>query len=330
MRLVVLLISLMFVWPARAEDIAEPGDLVIAGMCQQGIGVILCGAFAEVRRPDGSYKFKKGLPSNDPLGSTYDVLYDPNGTVHILYPYEIRTHSSVFEQVGSAFFDSQAVALTMDQSRTIFVLFPSGKVLPLSPDGQPLSPIQVPVSIGSRLGSGDLGLDQCTLYYSEVAHSPTSRTARLRRYDLCRNVGLPDVLTSSLLCSDTEVRVARDGSVFIANCSEVSRVTTSGGVRTYALPGSNFLSPWSIALTQDGRSFWSVSLYGTTLLEVDVATGAILRTLSGAYGYNVGLAIYGTPRSAVLANLNAIPTVSHLVLAMIAIGAITVGWTRLG
>ncbi len=42
------------------------------------------------------------------------------------------------------------------------------------------------------------------------------------------------------------------------------------------------------------------------------------------------MTIYGTPRAAVLANITAIPTVSHSVLALFALAAITIALTRLG
>ena len=326
MRLGAVFLTLVLSIPLRAQDVALPGDVVTVGTCFDFMGLNTCGEYADVRRPDGSDKFFLRLR---PLfGMMSDILYDPDGTLHTVHFFEIRTYSASFQEISTRnFYNGGPAALAMNQDLTLFALFRNGMVIPFPKSRAALPDFQVPLSVGYRLRSGDLALDQCTMYYME---SSQFGETRLKRYDICRNVALPDVQVDFPRCISSEVRVGRDGSVFVEACSAVYHISTGGAVRIYALPLARSINPRSIALAPDSRSFWTVESWENTLIEVDIATGSILRGPLPTGRFTEAMTIYGTPRAAVLANITAIPTVSHSVLALFALAAITIALTRLG
>jgi hypothetical protein len=210
----------------------------------------------------------------------------------------------------------------MDGKETLFAIGISGRVYQFSRTGETSPPRQLPLDGNNPIVfSTDLALDQCTLYYVVS----TSGALRLRRYDLCLGSALPDVTLPPLpsSCYRPKVRVASDGSVFFAACSAVYRVSASE-VRTYAMPNGHSSS--GFALTGDGRSFWSA---GRTLIQVDIATGTLLREPIPFGGNIEGLAIYGVPRAAYLAGIAAIPSHSTGSLLLLTVALTIIAFARI-
>lgn len=323
MRLGAVLLTLLWVSPLWAQDVAQPGDLVTVGTCGEFFEVGNCGEYADVRWPDGSDKLFRRLREN--YGAISDILYDPDGTLHTVHFLEIRTYSASFEEISAQTFIGPA-ALAMNEDLTLFALSRRGNVMRFPRAGAPLTDLQFPLSAGFHLASADLALDQCTMYYMESA---SLQTPRLKRYDVCANVPLPDVVAAFSRCFDPQVRVARDGGVFVEACSTVSRISPTGDVRTYSLPLARPFNSRSIALTPDGRSFWTIENWNKTLMEVDVETGSIVRGPLQSGSFTESMTIYGTPRAAVLANITAIPTVSRAVLVLLALTMVLMTLTRL-
>ena len=172
-------------------------------------------------------------------------------------------------------------------------------------------------------GSGDeidLAADQCTLYVAGGLY--------VSRYDICRQVRLPDL--TQLADPTTDLRLLASGDLLVATAgsnagdglgSRVYRLSPTGVVlRTYAISSSK------LAVSSDGGSFWVVSFNGGSVSQVDLSAATVLRTLSFAsFGIqNVG--VVGEPRAAINA---AVPALSPFVLGALALLLIMIAAFRL-
>lgn len=299
--------------PLMAQETARPGDVIVLSFAGDGFGLMQTHA-ATVYDSNGERRFWKSIVR---VG---EALVAPDGNLNISrHDYlGFSTYSPAFQELSTTANGDWIFDFAMDGRETLFAIGISGRVYQFPRTGEASPPRQLPLDGNNPIVfSADLALDQCTLYFVVS----TSGALRLRRYDLCRGSALPDVTLPPLpSCYRPKVRVASDGSVFFAACSAVYRVTANE-VRTYAMPNGH--SSNGIALTADGRSFWSA---GQTLIQVDIATGMLLRAPIRLGGNIEGLAIYGVPRAAYLAGIAAIPahSTATLLLLMVTLSAIAV------
>jgi hypothetical protein len=126
----------------------------------------------------------------------------------------------------------------------------------------------------------DLSGDQCSVYY-------TNESATIRRFDTCTKTQLTDFATVDGGCFALRIRPTTK-EVMVA-CSDGAHLLSSTGINEQTYP-LGFL--FALNLDPDGKSFWTAGPGGSTVLKVDIATGAVLLTI--ATGAPVwGLAVFG-------------------------------------
>ncbi len=239
---------------------AENGDLIVRSVsfCACGFSwpvITVVSKNGKVGALDPGY-------GTDILRARDGSLYAPNGRTITVYSRTLQVTRTIDTPDRTSF-------VAMDAAQRLYAGGFNGLVTRYRPDGTVESSFSLANDIDASVTGGDLGRDQCTLYYTSM--SSVSKTGRLRRYDVCRRIQLEDAGQIGF-CDiapprQTAVRVASDGSVFVAGgCSEAYRFNGSG-VTVYPLDSL------VIAPTEDGQAFWTGS--GTPLL-VDVRTGAIL------------------------------------------------------
>jgi len=148
----------------------------------------------------------------------------------------------------------------------------------------------------------DLAADQKTLYY-------TSEGTHVKRFDLSTGTQLPDWPPIGEIAGSLPgphafaLRILNDGGVLVADTNQVVRLDSSGNiVQTYlasSLEPSN-PSPFLFALTlaPDGMSFWTADIFTGTVVNVNIATGAVNSTINVPLqaGQDVaGLLVFGEP-----------------------------------
>jgi hypothetical protein len=310
---------LLIVIPAAAQPTVAQGDLVIAGTCSGSYaGPVPCFGFIDVRHAGGARKFSLQLPDMELmniLSGAYALYLTGSST---------RLYTPSFGEIFRVPVDySQQMDLAADASGNVFVLGGHGSIQRFPADATfPIDSLPVlPVPTGHYLLSGDLGTDQCTLYYFLLRLSFPSI---VKRHDICRNVTLPDIPINFPPSCHGAVRVARDGSVVISACSSVYHFKDAD-TREYTLPAGHVSA--ALALDPDGTAFWSLS--STGLIEVDFTTGtATLRGPEPVLPFFGGMAFYGTPRSAVLAAAD-IPAQTPFGLLFFAVGVMAIALIRI-
>jgi outer membrane protein assembly factor BamB len=121
----------------------------------------------------------------------------------------------------------------------------------------------------------ELAADGCTILY-------TSRSANVKRFDVCARTQLPDFNTAPLPGPAAyAVRVLPDGGVLVADVSAVVRLDASGNlVQTYGVPGEPQAWEW-LDLVGDG-TFWASNHYSSNLYRFDIATGQVLASFNAS------------------------------------------------
>ncbi len=166
------------------------------------------------------------------------------------------------------------------------------------------------------LGGIDLARDGCTVFYG--------LGGALVRWNVCTDPPAV-VVNSSLGGASYGLRILPDGTflaVVVTDVGSVFHLNREGHViREYPIP-----SPHAVALDIDGTSFWTNA--GNLLLRVDIATGAVLsETFTPFQIY--GISVVGERRAA-LAATQAIPAVSPLGLAALAVAIAILAAATLG
>lgn len=132
----------------------------------------------------------------------------------------------------------------------------------------------------------ELAADQHTLYY-------TSEGKHIFKYDTATNTQLPDLISNLPGSNAFALRTLGDGSVLVADSSEIVRVSSTGSIlQTYGstLGESSF---FALTLSPDGTSFYS-GAYGTgNTYKFDIATGNVLQTIHTGSSALFGLQVYG-------------------------------------
>jgi hypothetical protein len=174
-----------------------------------------------------------------------------------------------------------------------------------------------PLTIGAGI---DLASDGCTLFQNRYGH--------LARWDACADSSVT-VFGSRDAPGGRQLRILSGGTFLLAlegGPPYVVHLDSSGNlIRDYPLGAS-------LALDIDGASYWTgVACH---LRRIDIATGAILTItddLPGCTGTNY-IAVVGEPRPGLPAPAHAaaaIPTVSPVTLAMLALTIAAIAFAKL-
>ncbi len=153
--------------------------------------------------------------------------------------------------------------------------------------------LQAAYAVATDRGSSwiELGADGCTAFYT------SGTTANVKRFDVCRNVQLPDFNTAPL--PDPSAKVLRrlpDGGLLVTNVSAIVRLDASGNlVQTYDVPTEPRAWAW-LDLVGDG-TFWVSNYFSSNIYRFDIATGQVLASFnaSPASFTVIGLAVKTGP-----------------------------------
>jgi WD40 repeat protein len=158
----------------------------------------------------------------------------------------------------------------------------------------------------------DLAADQTTLIYSDESNT-------IRRWNLSGDAALPDFATGAF-GSLYAKRIRPNGEVMAASSTgNVYRFDAAGAlVQTYA---AGIGSVFALNLDPDGTSFWTGSTGGTTVEEIDIATGNILQKWETS-GQLYGLAVLGEIQSGGGGTTNPVPEPETYALMLAGLGVL--------
>jgi WD40 repeat protein len=158
----------------------------------------------------------------------------------------------------------------------------------------------------------DLAADQTTLIYSDESNT-------IRRWNLSGDAALPDFATGAF-DSLYAKRIRPNGEVMAASSTgNVYRFDAAGAlVQTYA---AGIGSVFALNLDPDGTSFWTGSTGGTTVEEIDIATGNILQKWETS-GQLYGLAVLGEIQSGGGGTTNPVPEPETYALMLAGLGVL--------
>jgi streptogramin lyase len=109
----------------------------------------------------------------------------------------------------------------------------------------------------------DLASDGCTIFY-------TSQGSSVLRFDACNGQQLPPF--SSSLKKGLALRVLPDGGVLVANLENIVHLDSAGRmVATYIASGEKCWA--SLALDNDGTSFWAADYCTSDVIRFDLTSG---------------------------------------------------------
>ena len=300
-------------WPLLAQP-AAPGELVIHYDDAELIGFTF--PYIAILTPDGN---TRNITNAPPEG---DILLAPNGNLYVANSTYagIAIYSPAFALVGTIVTAAPTRFLAMDAEGRLYAATPTGAVNRYDTDGIVEETFQVGLDGSDEIAAGDLGRDQCTMYYLAAF------STRVRRYDICQRQQLPDLGLASVCFNGdaprASMRVANDDAVLLAGCGEAYRFT-SQGVQIYPM-----LSV-AIAPTADAQFFWTG---WSSLSLVNVHTGAIVSgpIAPPASGPVTAIEIAGAPRASLALPAGAeIPTLSWPLLTLLGVGLAAVGVTVL-
>ncbi len=134
----------------------------------------------------------------------------------------------------------------------------------------------------------DLASDQCTLYY-------TSEGSDIERYNKCTNTQESNFNAAPLAGSAAyEVRILADGDVLVADSTAVYMLDQNGNViQTYScdsMPGCQG-QLFAVAVDPSGTSFWTGDSFSGNIWQINLATGAVMRTINSGSGFLFGLSV---------------------------------------
>ncbi len=129
----------------------------------------------------------------------------------------------------------------------------------------------------------DLAADQTTLIYSD-------ESSTLRQWNVGTDTALPNF--ASIAGSNYAKRIRPNGDLMVANSSgNVYRFDSAGVLKqTYA---TGIGGVFALNLDQSGTSFWTGATGGTTVEQIDIASGAILQKWNTKGGTLFGLSVLG-------------------------------------
>jgi hypothetical protein len=191
----------------------------------------------------------------------------------------------------------------------------SGELYHVAPDGSQLLYRDTAILMDPSAKGIELKPDQCTVYYLGGGS--------LVVWDVCENTTPSIVGPISPIRTRTALRLLPDGTFLAAYRSGIARLDADGNdVRHYAIPSHG------LALDIDRESFWAG--VGSTLLRIDIETGAILTSVEVAGGGGIlFIGVVGEPRVSLhgAAEIPAFSSLATFILLAAALAALAL--TRL-
>ncbi len=141
----------------------------------------------------------------------------------------------------------------------------------------------------------ELSPDECTIYY-------TSEGAAIHTYNKCtatQGLDFNQVPFTQPVSSTTNsafgLRILAGGDVLVADSGDVLELDGSGNViQTYpcsSMPGCGN-SLFAMSIDPSGTSFWTADSASGNIYQVNIATGAVMQTIStGGLGSVYGLSV---------------------------------------
>ena len=141
----------------------------------------------------------------------------------------------------------------------------------------------------------ELSNDECTIYY-------TSEGAAIHTYNKCTATQGPDFNkvpftqpVSTIVNSAFGLRILAGGDVLVADSANVLELDSSGNlIQTYpcsSMPSCGN-SLFAMSIDPSGTSFWTADSSSGNIYQVDIASGAVMQTIStGGLGGVFGLSV---------------------------------------
>lgn len=130
----------------------------------------------------------------------------------------------------------------------------------------------------------DLSADQKTMLYTSEGHN-------VMQFDVSTGTQLSNFASGLPGSTAYALRILGNGDVLVADTNFVVKLDSGGNViQTYNL-GDNGM--FSLNLDPDGTSFWTGSFATGNLYKVDIASGAVLETISTGSGSLFGVTVFG-------------------------------------
>ncbi len=154
----------------------------------------------------------------------------------------------------------------------------------------------------------DLAADQCTLFFM------LGRPPKIGKYDVCKDVRLPDLTPLPAISVLGGLRILRDGTLLVADGRRLVRLSESGSVlKNYVV--ENFTEWTAVAVSLSGRTFWAAS--GRHVFELSIEEGTILHGPIKIEDFVINsLAVVGEPRAAMTADIPTLGSGALLILAV--------------
>jgi len=237
-------------------------------------GDVLAGAdFGHIYQfgPDGS--LLGTLDTTTGSSHTTGMCFDSSGDLYVT-TFDNNAVSK-FDNTGSLVNGSFASGLSepescvVDAAGDIYVGQAGGnkQIIEFNSDGGQIGSFSpAPENIGTDWIA--LASDQCTMFY-------TSEGNNVKRYDVCKDVQLPDFTSAPLSGPCFALRIRPNGEVMVACSSVVYRIDPTGNVIQF-YPGFGQGNLFALNLDPDGTSFWTGDLNGGTIYKIDISSGASL------------------------------------------------------
>jgi hypothetical protein len=278
--------------PAAAAQIVRlaPSVAFLPGDVFAGVG----GGLVNHYDPTGIYleTLDTGSGSSEQSGMCFDTagnLYTTNWSAGSMSKFNNLGVRLAYPWGGP--FSNYPESCVIDAAGYIYVGEVSGANNIRKFDANGVGQAAFPVAVEARGADWlDLANDQCTMYYTSEGH-------RIKRYDLCAVVQLPDLVTNLPGQECYALRLRDNGEVMVACSDRALRLSRLGAVvQQYPVinyPGANLF--FATNLDPDGTSFWTGDFFSGNIYKIDIATGALLLqfTAPPVSAHLSGLAIYG-------------------------------------
>ena len=251
-----------------------------------------------VYNPNGT--LAQVLSSGNLAGEIYGMNFDQAGNL-----YAANGNASILENGTVEFFGNDGVGPTtfgsypsstpsdvlVDPSNNVFVGESNGQNLTLLEFAGEQNTSPTATFYPAYDGSGgnlffDVLSDNASVLYT------TSGTA-LSNFDILNNHQNPDVADGLPANSAYQVRGLSDGSVLLADVSQVARLSPTGAILQTYTPGGTGIF-YALALNPDALSFWTINVSNGNVYQVRISDGTVLNTIStGVSGMTGGFVIGG-------------------------------------
>ena len=305
MRIAAAAIALFAAVAAEAVTIA-PGDIAVT--------VPSCiNACIATPPPPAFYLLDHGLNMKS-LRAGYFVAFGPNGHLFASDGGSVTEYDTALTAVRTFTRPSLSTgALNVDPFGNLFVLSFAGELTVYSPAGVVLQTISLPFITNPSVHapSLDLGPDQCTLFYTDLAQTG-------RRYNICAQLPLANLAPGPW----SAVRAMSDGGYAAALNSTLSIFDAQDHLLRAYTPQAGDIE--ALAFDSDPQFI----LLGTTtgLDRIRLADGVPTGHFNGII---VAVAVDGEQRAASAPLSTGIPALSPALLYALAAALITLAWQRL-